>query len=185
MDTIFIGVDPSLVSTGLAYREPDGKLHSYVLRPGDLRGVPRLYSLREGVARLIDKLGADETPIIVVYEGYAMGVRTSNSNNLFGLGELGGVLKLLLYESNVGALVVPPTSLKLYATGSGRADKAAMRDALQKEHGTSWKNSDQNDATWLLLFGESYCSRLHLPRVRSNSYRHRALEGAELLFISQ
>lgn len=55
-------------------------------------------------------------------EGYAYNA----VNQAFSLGEVGGMLRLVLHEHGTPYIDVPPASLKKYATGSSEADKPAM-----------------------------------------------------------
>jgi Holliday junction resolvasome RuvABC endonuclease subunit len=48
-------------------------------------------------------------------EGYAYGSQLSNM-----LGELGGMVKLTLFEKNLYPAIVAPTMLKKYVTGKGK-----------------------------------------------------------------
>jgi Holliday junction resolvasome RuvABC endonuclease subunit len=64
--------------------------------------------------------GADIS--LVAIEGYSFG----SKNNQFQLGEVGGVVRLLLTQREISYLVVPPNVLKKWTTGSGTADKIAM-----------------------------------------------------------
>lgn len=173
--SLVMGIDPSLRSTGIAFRR-DNEVVSFRVCPTKLSGLKRLQVIRDEVSRFI----TFASPDIVCIEGYALGFRGA-SNTLFGLGELGGVLRLMIAERGLPQVVVPPTSLKLYATGSGSAKKDAMRSALLEQHNIVLRNDDQVDAVWLMFLGESYCSRLHLPRIRTGSHRHKAVAGCELL----
>jgi Holliday junction resolvasome RuvABC endonuclease subunit len=56
------------------------------------------------------------------------------------LGELSGILKWKLWERGINVEIVPPTTLKKWATGKGNADKKLIYDTFQKETGVNlWK----------------------------------------------
>lgn len=169
-----VGIDPSLTSTGLAVRDSAGRLKAYALGDKDLRGMARLVFLRNAISRHLDRL----RPSLVVYEGYALGFR-GKSNTIFDLGELGGVLKLLILEKGLDILLVPPNNLKLFATGKGNADKAQVSLALENATGVKFSTSDQYDAAGLLLMGETYldaAARKALPE-----HCKKALNGCTML----
>ena len=169
-----VGIDPSLTSTGLALRDSAGRLKSYALGDSGLRGMPRLVFLRNAVSRHLDRLKPD----LVVYEGYALGFR-GKSNTIFDLGELGGILKLLILEKGLDILLVPPNNLKLFATGKGNADKGQVSLALETSIGVKFSTSDQYDAAGLLLMGEQYLKgseRGQLP-----AHCAKALNGCTML----
>lgn len=174
MSTI-LAIDPSLNSTGVAFRLADGNVQALCISPSSRRGLDRIRYVRD----VVDTLLNTYSPELVVYEDYAYAFR-GKSNALFSLGELGGVLKLLLWESGVDILLVPPTSLKLFATGSGAAKKPEVGLALRAHLGVSFKSDDQNDAAWLLLLGESWRNPRILPRDRRHSKR-RAVSGCSFI----
>ena len=68
------------------------------------------------------------------------------ANRAFDLGELGGVLKLLVFEYRIPLLLVPPTCLKLYATGKGNADKGQVMVAMAKIRKRLFSCDDEADA---------------------------------------
>ena len=169
-----IGIDPSLTSTGLAMRDRAGRLKSYALGDSNLRGEARLLFLRNAVDKHLDRM----CPDLVVYEGYALGFR-GKSNALFSLGELGGVLKLLILERGLDILLVPPNNLKLFATGKGNSDKEHVSLALENSLGVKFSTSDQYDAAGLLWMGETYldaAAKKALPE-----YCATALKGCTML----
>jgi Holliday junction resolvasome RuvABC endonuclease subunit len=90
-------------------------------------------------------------PTLVVYEDYAMGAR---GNNMFNIGELGGVLKTLIWEKGVDLLSVPPTTMKSVIAFNGRAEKADITKALRTRFGLSVNQHDEADATGLMIVGE-------------------------------
>lgn len=170
-----LGIDPSLTSLGFAYGD-GGKAFTGRVRPKDLRGPQRLAYIRDAVAGVVDYA----EPLIVAYEGYSMGSPRAGGGRLADLGELGGVLKLHLFERNIRLLLVPPSNLKLFATGKGNADKGAVRTAMSKEAGRLLASDDEADAYALYLMGLAYV----FPRYRPRDHRHhrrRALQGCEIV----
>lgn len=170
-----LGIDPSLTSLGYAFVAANGKTVTGTVRSKFVTGPQRLRGIRDAVLNILN----DAQPTLVAYEGYAMG-RFSGGGRAFDLGELGGVLKLMIFESKIQLLLVPPTSLKLFATGSGRADKDAVRVAMAKHRGQLFKSDDEADAYALFLMGSLFCDARQRPR-DPRHFRYTALRGCELV----
>lgn len=145
-----LGVDPSLTATGIA--RPDG---SCLILNTKLRGAERLAWLRDAVE--IHVLSAD----IIMLEGYAF----ARPNQAHQIGEWGGVLRLLLHESGVPWVEVPPKKLKKFATGSGNAEKGHMLSAAIQRLGYTGHSNDEADALWLREMALQHygCSPVTLP----------------------
>jgi Holliday junction resolvasome, endonuclease subunit len=158
---IILGIDPSLTSTGICVMSEDGRvLESLAIKP-DCKGPERLAFFRQSLVNLIGLRGSRINAFI---EGYAFGA----NNQREALGELGGVLRITLYDQCIDMTIVPPTRLKQFATGKGNADKIAMGVALMKEFGLEYPTSDQTDAFWLAIFGRAYLGLTpELPKYRA------------------
>lgn len=170
-----VGIDPSLTSLGLAYRV-NGIPRAFCIGGKDYRGMQRIKYIRDAVAEAIDQY----SPELVAYEGYALGFR-GKSNTIFDLGELGGVLKLLILERGIDILLIPPTSLKLFTAGKGNADKEQVSLAVKEMLGVTFSTSDQYDAAGLLLMGEMYYSRNRMRRGAIQPHRIRAVEASSFI----
>lgn len=118
-------------------------------------------------------------PDLVVYEGYAMGGKRRQTRP-YDAGELGGVLKTMIWEEGYDMLLVPPPSLKLYATGKGNADKDQMRVAMGKLRGSFFSSDDEADAYGLMRMGLAFLSARHRHR-DPRHYTHKALRGCEFI----
>lgn len=170
-----LGIDPSLTGTGFSYRNAEGVVTG-TISPGKLRGAARLCYLRD---RFLSVLSA--TPIdLVVYEGYSM---NSKFGRLADLGELGGVLKVAMHDRSVPYLIVPPSNLKMFATGNGGlrgdAGKKIMAQAAADHLGRTLPTYDEADAFFLMLLGEAWVFPRTRPRDRRH-YRNRALLKCEM-----
>lgn len=132
------GLDPS--ATCIGYADPDGTLHS--LRPDHGvkggRRLSQLAALVEGVIRHYPP-----RPDLVIIEGYSLG--SPHRHTLFTLGEVGGVIRCRLFELDIPYTVVPPASLKRFATGAGNADKERMLETARR-CGATPRNHDEADA---------------------------------------
>ncbi|MDP4158202.1 MAG: crossover junction endodeoxyribonuclease RuvC [Bacillota bacterium] len=145
---IIIGIDPSLTSTGICVMSEHGQvIESQAIQPKN-KGPERLALFRQSLVNLISL----RSNVHAFIEGYAFGA----NNQREALGELGGVLRLTLYDQNANMVIIQPTALKKFATGKGNADKIAMAVALEKQFQLEYPTSDQTDAFWLATFGRSY-----------------------------
>lgn len=164
-----VGVDLSLTATGYADERGSGVIRVKV------RGPERLAEIRDELMRRIGRF----TPALpdepedggwapggrplVVLEGYSY---ASKGRSVVDIGELGGVIRLLLWEEAIPYIEVPPAVLKKFATGRGNAGKPEMLDAAIR-HWAYEDSPDDNavDAYLLRLMG---ISSLHpqdsLPR---------------------
>lgn len=65
----------------------------------------------------------------------------------YDLGEGSGAIRSLVYElAHIEMVVVPPTSLKKYATGNSAADKAAMVAYAVRDYGLTLGEDDDDAA---------------------------------------
>lgn len=138
-----LGIDPSHTHTGIfsTFHE-----RGMTLEPGERRGPERL----DFIERLVRERIERERPQLLVIEGYDY-----KSQRAHMAGEVGGVLRLLFYRMGYGEryCVVPPNSLKLFATGNGNADKKLMMRAAEKRFGRKFPDDHQADAFWLAVLG--------------------------------
>ena len=154
-----------------------GHLVTGRIRPKKLRGGERLDYIATCFEQLIDDIHIQHREVpLVVYEGYAMGMR-GNPGRFFDLGELGGVLKLIARRKLIDVLLVPPANLKKFATGVGNADKDMVKSAVAENWGSLFKHDDEADAFALLQMGVAYKS----PRPPRSSHRKAALAGCKLI----
>lgn len=121
-----LGLDLSLTSTGAAVLAGQHLLRAANFRtaPGDGCDTVRADYIATCIVALLDDFPVD----CIAIENYAHS-RPTNQNRL---GELGGVVKLRLWEAGYdpdAIVLVAPSSAKLFATGSGRASKADMMAA--------------------------------------------------------
>lgn len=146
-----LGLDPSLSSTGYAYRESNGSVATGRVTTDDLRGAWRLHYIRAQVGKILDSV----QPAVVAYEDYAMGGH-GNVKSQFAQAELGGILKTLIWERGIDYLCIPPTSMKSVIALNGSAKKGGISTALRIRFGIDVVQNDEADAAGLLLFGEMH-----------------------------
>lgn len=160
-----VGLDLSLTATGVAW--PDGRTSTLALKT---KGVERLDAFYDWASNHIDSVWPDgRTTALTVIEGYSY----ASKNQAHQAGELGGVVRLALHHAGVPFIDVPPTTVKLYATGKGNAHKdEVLAAAIRAGCHDSVTTNDRADAWWLRAIG------LHLhgePVAPETAYRDKAL----------
>lgn len=142
------GVDASLSAFGLAL--PGGALRTLKPKAGAAEPARRLHELARAVERTLRTF--PPPPALVLIEGYDLHPRGITSAHR--LAELGGVIRLRLFELGIPYLEIPPASLKRYATGTGNANKDRMIDAA-RALGATPADHDQADAFLLRHLGRA------------------------------
>nr|WSX48860.1 hypothetical protein OG409_07815 [Streptomyces sp. NBC_00974] len=118
---LVVGLDLSLTSTGIA---GDGWTANVRTKT---RGDARLRILQIAVADYIKQ--AD----LVVMEGPSFGhAHLAGHEDLAGLRIL---VRQYCYRHHIPYAVIPPSSLKLYAAGNGRAEKGTVRTSIADRYG--------------------------------------------------
>lgn len=146
-----IGIDPSLVGTGIAIFN-DGELRDYrgwtdikslqkkhpqhlvYFKPTETTHGARLARIRM-IGAWVGAIVSNEIihgmpDICVALEGYAFAARARSISDLH---ELGGYIKQTLLTLDVPFRIYDPMSIKLAATGSGSADKGDIKIACLKK----------------------------------------------------
>lgn len=104
-------------------------------------GMPRLAEIRQQVLDLA------EAASLVLVEGYSYG---SKGSAVVNIGELGGVVRLALFEAGHIVTEVPPSCLKKYATGRGNCGKDEVLAAAIRRLWYQGHDHNESDARWLL-----------------------------------
>jgi Holliday junction resolvasome RuvABC endonuclease subunit len=144
-----IGLDLAAESTGVAL--PDGS--TLTIRAPKQAGKRR--TLADDLARmdhaasqigLVLGHGVD----LAVIEDYAPGIRSAAAHRL---AEIGGIARLACHRASVPIALVNAMHLKIYATGTAKAEKRDMSMEAYKRAGVEFPNSDECDAWWLRAMG--------------------------------
>lgn len=141
------GLDLSTSKIGCA--TGTGELVSFSARAGAKDPYRRLSELRREVVRNLRTY--PPAPELVVVEDYALA--SPGRMSLVRLGEIGGVIRTELFELGYRIALVPPTSLKRFATGNGAAKKPQMIDAAIAAGARDTVNDDEADAFHLRRMG--------------------------------
>jgi Holliday junction resolvasome RuvABC endonuclease subunit len=160
MDLISIGCDLGLVKSGIVILNDRFEIESQNLIKVRSRGAERLCDIERAFDAIVQPYRPCDINVFV--EGYAYGARYQRES----LAELGGVMRRYLHLANLQFWIIPPTSLKLFVTGTGKASKNYMKKCTKDQWGKVFKSDDVCDAHGL--------SRLGMCVMK-------ATEGAELL----
>lgn len=139
----FMGLDMSINGTGICIFDSKSKLvHVEVIEPKELKssdvtrcikGRQRISDFsryREVVSRIVQLTIAYRVAGIVI-ENYAFGIRRSKS--LTKLGELGGILRNTLIDSEIPFTEVTPQSVKKFISGKGVCPEPLMLLKVSKK----------------------------------------------------
>ncbi len=134
-----IGLDLSLTSTGYSI---DGVTGIVVSKN---KGAARLSE----ISKTILTLCVDNKIDIAVIESYSFASRNSQAHSI---GELGGCVRMTLWDNKIPYIDIPPTCRAKFATGKGNASKNEVISHISAKTGMVWHNpgaDDQCDA-WIL-----------------------------------
>lgn len=135
----YVGIDQSLLRPGIAVFTEDGEvaLATDLIVAPTLRGGTRLRWIKDSI---MAKLKPYASSLVAgAMEGPSLG----STHREFDLGEISGVIKLLLLEAvGVEPWVIPPTTLKKFATGNGLAKKEDVLHAVKNKYGYDFTDRD-------------------------------------------
>jgi crossover junction endodeoxyribonuclease RuvC len=153
-----VGVDLSLVSTGVAW-EPDCTRRIQT-KPGSWATEDdRLEHIVEMVAEVVREADAPDRAggTLVVIEGLSYGQASGSAFTRAGLHYL---VRARVRAAGHRFVVVPPTTLKRFVTGSGGASKAEMVSTMSRRVGRLLASDDIADALGLLWLGQALVGKV-------------------------
>lgn len=160
-----IGLDVSVRSTGLAM--PDGRLHTIKPQAGADDPARRLNQI---VAQLDPYLVLAKADVAVI-EGYSGAFGKGGAHTMLRLAEVGGAVRMRLFEHGVRYVEVAPSTLKKYAVGFGGSSKRPVSKdemvAAAVASGAEPRNPDEADAFWCWAIGRAQFSETWEPAFRS------------------
>ena len=146
-EELYVGIDQSYSGFAITILDENGGYETTVAR-FDTRGVERLQEIHDHVTSTIYRAADNGNVVATAMEGYAFGSQMANT-----LGELGGVVKLAIYNTyrlygNAKfPLIVPPTSLKKYVTGKGQGvSKSEIMLQVYKKWGAEFSDDNAADS---------------------------------------
>lgn len=114
----------------------------------DVRGPERLSTVSASVWSWLVSRGMGKAGDVYVIEGYAYGAHTAHH-----AGEIGGCMRRVIWETGGNIVVVPPSTLKKYVTGSGNADKNVVMKTVFKKWSFDRDDDNECDAFACALLG--------------------------------
>ena len=101
-----------------------GNIHGKLLSDVE-SDLSRYDSISSWALDVIMKYDCDQ----VALEGYSFG----SKGKVFHIAENTGVLKYKFFQKSIPVDIIPPTTIKKFATGKGNADKVKMHESFMKE----------------------------------------------------
>lgn len=152
---ITVGLDLSLAKTGICIIEEKKVLFSGIIKSKPAGDKPadetkRIVRIAEEVVQKIDEFCPEESPDLVVIEGLAFMAQGTSLVQLAGLNYL---TRTLLIEFGWKFMIVAPTTLKKFITGSGKGDKDMVSMKIYKEYGFEALDNNVADAFGLAACG--------------------------------
>jgi len=134
-----IGLDLSLTSTGYSINEKTGVIVS------KNKGPARLSEIN----KIVLQLCLDNDIELAVIESYSFASRNSQAHSI---GELGGCVRMTLWECNIPYIEVPPTCRAKFATGKGNAGKTEVISSISSKTGLVFSGAGADDEcdAWVL-----------------------------------
>lgn len=146
---IVVGIDPSIVATGLVVLM-DGHIADRAVIGGKGTDIViRVRTVRQQVEALVSKW----EPEIVAIEGFSFG---SQGRSVMDTGYLGYRIRESFQDNGVKYLDVAPAALKKYAAGQGNVNKPDVRMAVYKRWGIDITNDNLCDAYVLARIAEAH-----------------------------
>lgn len=127
--------------------------------PQHVKGAQRLVDIEKGFDAILSSYQGQHIEVFV--EGYAYGAKYQRES----LAELGGVIRRYLHLAEIDFWVIPPTSLKLFVTGNGKAKKNYMKKCTKDNWGEIFKSDDVCDAYGLARLGMEVLIGIKDPRL--------------------
>lgn len=135
----FLGLDLSLTSTGYSINGNTGIIAT------KLKGAERL----SVVSNKIVDIAVSNRIDVAIIEGYSFASRNSQAHSI---GELGGSVRMKLWENGLAFVDVPPTCRAKFATGKGNAGKTEVVSAISSKTGMAFFGAGADDEcdAWIL-----------------------------------
>lgn len=175
MTAYVLGVDVSLTATGVARYYQGGPCTTEAITSTGKRAdsiEQRAFRIVDICRRLADHAPASFPPALAVIENPSFGSVGGSAWDRAGL--WWQIVSRLVHRLDVPVALVAPATRAKWATGNGRADKAAVASALTRRYGVEFPSNDEADAGALALMGAHRLGWITAP-----AYSLQALEGCK------
>ena len=134
-----IGLDLSLASTGVSICGNSSIVST------KLRGAERLSSISKSILQIC----IDNKVDCAIIESYSFASRNSQAHSI---GELGGCVRMTLWDAGIPYVDVPPTCRAKFATGKGNSSKGDVLSAISAKTGIVFSGAGSDDLcdAWIL-----------------------------------
>ena len=145
-----MGIDPSLTGTGVCILEtPNTIIFDKEIITKD-KNTERLITISRELKTILTLY----IPELICLEGYAY----ANPNQAHQLGELGGIIRILLHEYNYkkrnnNLKIIQPTTLKKFITSKGNCKKELILKEVYKQFNYDTDSNNIADAFALTMVG--------------------------------
>lgn len=157
MNYTILGIDISLTNTGICILRPD-RYDFRSIKGGKYRGPERLHRFKCDFQEIVDGY----TPTLAIIENYAFSV--GRGGRVYTIGELGGLVRLLLWENKIEYYEVSPPSVKKFLTGNGACEKSLILKEVYRRWDVDVSDDNLADATVLAKIGEALLNEVHLTK---------------------
>lgn len=144
---ISVGCDFGLVKSGIVLINEEFEIESQNLIRVKSRGAQRLCEIEKTFDHILKPYLPCEVEVFL--EGYAYGAKYQRES----LAELGGVIRRYLHLAKLDFWVIPPTTLKYFVTGTGKASKNYMKKRTKEQWDKIFKTDDVCDGYGLSRLG--------------------------------
>lgn len=163
MKQLFIGIDPSLQSTGLYFYGRSGQFGKYKYyepnysqidtKPKDFpNSINRCLYIADLITQLIEQKINDETIVkLVVCQDYFVG---RSHGAVIALAQLGTMIRYKILLKKYPLCVVPPKTVKKFVTGNGNAKKQQMMQTVLNRWNFKASTDNLADACGMSKFAQ-------------------------------
>jgi len=142
---IFMGIDPSLTGTGIAILDSGLENKSYLAEHYLIKtkSSDEIEARYDQIMKKISSLTDGKDIQYIYIEGLSFGSKGAAVTELAGLHY---IIRYYLYKMGISFKEIPPTTLKKYITGSGKAQKNLMLLNIYKKWGIEFTDDNTADA---------------------------------------
>jgi Holliday junction resolvasome RuvABC endonuclease subunit len=167
-----VGLDLSLTSTGYSCGDDRKAITT------KHKGPQRLHEISMQISSLLIEL---DNPMVMI-EGYSFASRNSQAH---AIGELGGVVRLCLWNLQIPYVEIPPTCRAKFATGKGNANKGEVMSAISARTGIIWSGAGADDICDAFILEEIGNVHFDKPRYEWPALNRSALDKINWSTVDQ
>lgn len=135
--------------------------------------MPRLVFIRNRVRNLI----LEHKPDFVVIEGYAM---SGFGRGVSGLLEIGGIIRMTIFDLNVPYIQVPPLNAKAFISGFSTASKEMIISSIYERYDLLIENDNIADSFALAMMYVEFGEKIHEYLVKGGVDKLKELRVSEI-----